>query len=179
MNINKFEAIGIAVSVGAMALALVLLRLETSFSDATNSLNEAAQPAAAIVVQNDDISQGFSDALDADLAEDGKINRLIIDDVVIGSGPEVSEGDTISVHYAGILQNGQQFDNSYTKGKPLTFTVGEGRVISGWERGVIGMQVGGERVLVIPPEYAYGETGAGPIPPDATLIFTIELLDIF
>ena len=82
------------------------------------------------------------------------------------------------VHYSGRLENGQEFDNSQKRGAPLEFTVGAGQVIAGWEQGLLGMKVGGERVLNIPPELAYGEQGIGPIPGGATLTFTIELLEI-
>ena len=177
MKINKFEAIGIAASIGAMVLALGLLRVENSAK--LLSTNEATDlSAAAIVAEGDDTEGGLRVALDQAVNIDGELERLIIDDVVIGSGAEVTEGDTIVVNYVGALQNGQQFDNSYVKGAPFTFTVGEGVVIPGWDRGVLGMQIGGQRVLVVPPAYAYGEDGKGPIPGDATLIFTIELMEI-
>ncbi|MCA9358758.1 FKBP-type peptidyl-prolyl cis-trans isomerase [Candidatus Kaiserbacteria bacterium] len=103
---------------------------------------------------------------------------MVIDDVKVGSGDEVKAGDTVSVHYAGTLKGGKEFDNSKKRGAPFEFTVGEGRVIKGWEEGLIGMKVGGERILVIPPEKAYGEQGIGPIPGNATLVFSIELLEI-
>lgn len=101
-----------------------------------------------------------------------------IEDVKTGTGAEVTEGDTVSVHYSGRFENGQEFDNSKKRGAPLDFTVGAGQVIPGWEQGLLGMQVGGERTLVIPPELAYGEQGIGPIPGGATLYFTVELLEI-
>jgi len=103
---------------------------------------------------------------------------LIIDDVIIGTGAPVEEGDTLAVHYIGRLQNGQEFDNSYKKGVPFTFEVGEGKVIAGWEQGVIGMKEGGQRILVIPSELAYGRGGFGPIPPNAVLVFSIELISV-
>ncbi|MCA9366636.1 FKBP-type peptidyl-prolyl cis-trans isomerase [Candidatus Kaiserbacteria bacterium] len=102
-----------------------------------------------------------------------------IDDVTIGTGPAVENGDTVAVHYVGTLQDGTEFDSSVKRGTPFEFTVGAGQVIQGWEEGVVGMQVGGKRVLVIPPAMAYGEVGFPPvIPPSATLVFTIELLAI-
>jgi FKBP-type peptidyl-prolyl cis-trans isomerase len=100
---------------------------------------------------------------------------MVINDITIGTGPIVQTGDTVRVHYAGRLQDGTEFDNSRKRGEPLEFTVGAGRVISGWEEGLIGMQMGGERILVIPPDKAYGDRGVGPIPGGATLIFSIEL----
>ncbi len=178
MNLNKFETIGIGVSIGAMVLALFLLRVESS-NNLTLTSDTAADQAAAIIVG----SEGNQDAeLATAILEgsspSGEIQRLIIDDVAFGSGPEVVTGDTISVNYIGTLQNGQEFDNSIKRGEPFTFTVGAGRVIAGWEQGVVGMKVGGQRVLVIPSDLAYGDRGAGPIPGDATLVFAIELLSI-
>lgn len=97
-----------------------------------------------------------------------------------GTGEEVKNGDNIAVHYTGTLENGIQFDSSLDRGKPFVFTLGIGQVIKGWDMGVLGMKVGGKRKLVIPPEFGYGETGTpgGPIPPNATLIFEIEILSI-
>jgi hypothetical protein len=103
---------------------------------------------------------------------------LRITDLVIGDGPEAKSGETVSVNYRGTLENGKEFDSSYGRG-PFSFPLGAGRVIKGWDEGVAGMQVGGKRKLVIPPDLAYGERGAGGvIPPNATLIFEVELLQI-
>lgn len=95
-----------------------------------------------------------------------------------GEGPEAAAGDTVSVHYVGCLTDGEKFDASYDRNRPLDFTLGAGRVIEGWEQGVRGMRPGGVRILRIPPELGYGERGTGPIPPDATLLFRVELLSI-
>ncbi len=104
---------------------------------------------------------------------------LRVTDIEVGSGPEAVAGQTVVVHYRGTLENGKQFDASYDRGKPFTFPLGRGQVIKGWDEGVQGMKVGGKRKLVIPPELGYGTRGAGGvIPPNATLIFAVELLDI-
>ncbi|QVL53642.1 MAG: FKBP-type peptidyl-prolyl cis-trans isomerase [Cyanobium sp. M30B3] len=103
---------------------------------------------------------------------------LRITDLVVGDGPEARSGQTVIVNYRGTLQSGKEFDSSYGRG-PFSFPLGAGRVIRGWDEGVAGMQVGGKRKLVIPPDLAYGERGAGGvIPPNATLIFEVELLEI-
>ncbi|MCP4974021.1 MAG: FKBP-type peptidyl-prolyl cis-trans isomerase [Prochlorococcus sp.] len=103
---------------------------------------------------------------------------LRITDLEIGDGPEATAGQTVSVNYRGTLEDGKEFDSSYNRG-PFSFPLGAGRVIQGWDEGVAGMKVGGKRKLVIPPELGYGSRGAGKvIPPNATLIFEVELLGI-
>lgn len=101
-------------------------------------------------------------------------------DLEEGDGPSPEEGDQVTVHYSGWTEDGVLFDSSVERGTPATFTLAEGSVISGWVEGVASMQVGGKRQLIIPPELGYGETGnpAGGIPPNATLIFEVELLEI-
>ena len=108
-----------------------------------------------------------------------EIEKLEIEDITVGDGEEVVSGDLVSVHYAGTLLDGTEFDSSYGRGEPFQFEVGAGRVIKGWEEGLLGMKVGGKRKLTIPPSLAYGEGGIpGAIPPSATLVFEIELLEI-
>ena len=105
--------------------------------------------------------------------------ELQIRDIEKGTGEEANVGETVVVHYTGWLMDGTKFDSSVDRGTPFSFTLGERRVIPGWEQGVEGMQVGGKRELVIPPNLAYGAQGAGGvIPPNATLKFEIELLDV-
>ena len=106
-------------------------------------------------------------------------NNLKITDTIVGTGQEAKVGDLVVVHYTGKLDDGSTFDSSVPRGMPFDFTIGEGRVIAGWEQGVPGMKVGGKRVLVIPPELGYGANGYPPvIPPAATLTFEVELLGI-
>lgn len=102
---------------------------------------------------------------------------VIINDISVGQGPEVKSGDRLSVHYILSLSDGTTVQNSKDFGKPFQFTLGAGEVIPGWEQGFAGMRVGGVRTIIIPPELGYGTNQAGPIPPNSTLVFTIELID--
>jgi FKBP-type peptidyl-prolyl cis-trans isomerase len=100
-------------------------------------------------------------------------------DVVIGTGAEARSGQQVTVHYTGWLTNGKKFDSSRDRNNPFTFPLGRGQVIKGWDLGVAGMRVGGQRRLIIPSDLGYGTRGAGSdIPPNATLIFDVELLGV-
>ena len=100
-------------------------------------------------------------------------------DQVVGAGDVAVAGKTVSVHYTGWLENGKKFDSSVDRGQPFSFPLGAGRVIKGWDEGVQGMKVGGKRKLTIPSDLGYGSRGAGGvIPPNATLIFDVELLAV-
>ena len=105
---------------------------------------------------------------------------LEIEDLQVGEGLEVANGDQVTVHYTGWLIDGTKFDSSLDRGKPFTFELGARQVIQGWDRGVRGMQVGGIRKLTIPPELAYGDraVGGGLIPANSTLVFEVKLLEI-
>ena len=101
------------------------------------------------------------------------------DDVKVGSGAEATPGKTVTVHYVGTLTNGSKFDSSRDRGQGFTFRLGAGQVIQGWDTGVAGMKVGGVRKLTIPPDMGYGARGYPPvIPPNSTLVFEVELLDV-
>lgn len=104
---------------------------------------------------------------------------LVIDEIIEGTGATASAGQTVSVHYTGWLTNGSKFDSSKDRNEPFDFPLGGRRVIAGWDEGVQGMKVGGTRKLTIPPDLGYGARGAGGvIPPNATLVFEVELLEI-
>jgi peptidylprolyl isomerase len=105
---------------------------------------------------------------------------LVVTDITEGDGAEATSGSTVEVHYVGVTHStGEEFDASYNRGQPLSFRLGVGQVISGWDQGVSGMKVGGRRQLVIPPHLGYGDRGAGGvIGPGETLIFVVDLLGV-
>lgn len=137
---------------------------ESTIHDVTASLGPSVEPSPSI-------SEGKMTTLEGGLQ---------IQDIVAGSGAQAGAGDTVSVNYVGMFTDGRKFDNSYDRGQPFQFTLGGGQVIKGWDQGVAGMRVGGKRKLIIPPALAYGQGGAGNglIPPNATLVFEVELLAV-
>lgn len=122
----------------------------------------------------------YNPALNVDFAEMTKTaTGLYIRDLTVGHGAEAVAGSVVSVHYTGWLADGSEFDSSKPSGQPFSFTLGRRQVIDGWDEGVAGMRAGGTRMLVIPPALAYGERGAGgAVPGNATLVFTVELLEV-
>ncbi len=174
---SKVEIAGIALSVTAMAAALYLVTKDDS-SLALSSTSQTAEVGRVFVSDEGDEKNNLRDAIVSAADSTGNLSKLIVDDVVYGTGDEVKVGDTVTVHYIGTLQNGQEFDNSNKRGTPFTFTVGEGKVIKGWEEGIVGMKKGGKRILVVPSDLGYGDKGYGPIPGGANLVFAVDLLDI-
>jgi peptidylprolyl isomerase len=138
----------------------------------------AAGIATAVLV----VAAAVSVTLYFALGDDGsterpQITELVVEDRVIGEGAEAVAGKLLTVDYTGWLEDGTEFDSSIGR-EPYQFTLGQSRVIEGWHQGLVGMKVGGQRKLIIPPHLAYGETGQGSIPPNATLTFEVELLAV-
>ena len=107
------------------------------------------------------------------------MSGLEIEDQIVGDGEEAVAGQTVEVHYTGWLTDGTKFDSSHDRNETFSFKLGGGQVIAGWDQGVAGMKIGGARKLTIPPEMGYGERGAGGvIPPNATLVFKVELIGL-
>lgn len=148
----------------ATSLALVPFGC-TCDKAAETSKTETATPAA--------VASGTTAVAPAESA------GVIIEDITVGTGDEAVEGQQVTVHYVGTLTDGTKFDSSIDRNQPFPFVLGQNQVIKGWDQGLRGMKVGGKRKLTIPPELGYGAEGAGGvIPPNATLVFDVELLSV-
>jgi len=125
-------------------------------------------------------NQETNNSMDSSQQKFKEITELSAEIVKEGTGAEAKSGDKVTVHYVGVLEDGTKFDSSLDRGQPFTFALGAGQVIQGWDLGVVGMKIGEVRRIYIPSEFGYGETGTpgGPIPPNANLIFEVELLGI-
>jgi len=149
----------------ALFVALAVIAVFFVFSPIVPGLNSTNQSAGS------DLSNPYM--------SDNASSGLLIQDTVVGTGAEATPGKLVRVDYTGILQSsGQKFDSSIDRGQPFEFVLGSGQVIPGWEKGIAGMKVGGQRILVIAPELAYGSQQIGPIPPNSTLVFTVQLLEV-
>jgi peptidylprolyl isomerase len=157
-----------------LALSLAACSNQPASTDASHSTTEPATsptPAASQGAQMDTFS------MPANLQSSPSGLQYTIDQP--GTGAQPQPGQTVSVHYTGYLTNGEKFDSSRDRGAPLEFPVGQGRVIKGWDEGIAAMRVGEKRTLVIPPALGYGARGAGRlIPPNATLVFKVELVGV-
>ena len=161
------------------AAALLLLAAcgsggaDASASDAGEAAVEEASPAASTA---DSACEALTSAPTDSMTTTGSGLRHL--QLAEGEGRTAGAGDTVAVHYTGCLTDGTKFDSSRDRGQPIRFVLGTGKVIEGWDEGLQGMRVGGKRILRIPPELAYGSRGGGPIPPNATLLFRVELMEV-
>lgn len=157
-KLSKGEWVAAAVAVVFVSYTLFGANIMSFFQK--NTMNEESQTAAVVksgVVQDP--------------------SGVKTEDIVVGQGAEVKQGDRVSAHYVLSLSGGTVIQNSKDMGVPFQFTLGAGEVIPGWEKGFAGMKVGGVRTITIPPELAYGANQAGPIPPNSTLVFVVELVE--
>jgi FKBP-type peptidyl-prolyl cis-trans isomerase FkpA len=142
----------------------------TEANPTTQSTGEASEPPSAAEPAGGDTFPK---------ADAKETKTLVVKDIKVGTGAEATPGKSVTVQYTGWLLDGTKFDSSRDRNQPFVFPLGGGQVIKGWDQGVAGMKVGGKRVLVIPPDLGYGAQGAGGvIPPNATLVFEIELLKV-
>jgi FKBP-type peptidyl-prolyl cis-trans isomerase len=145
---------------------------------ATNADKSTPPAATATTPPNDSTGASMSGTQAGAAAEVTTPSGLKYQDLVLGDGAVAEAGKRVSVHYTGWLTDNTPFDSSVGRGKPFDFVLGQGQVIRGWDEGVKGMRVHGKRRLTIPSDLGYGPRGQGPIPPNATLIFEVELLDV-
>jgi FKBP-type peptidyl-prolyl cis-trans isomerase len=161
-------------SIILLALLIVAGVAACGDEDSDDGSDPGSQPSAEATEETD--TSGAATCYEEGTTTD---SGLKIEDKVCGDGDVAEAGQLVTVHYVGTLEDGTQFDSSRDRGQPFEFQLGAGMVIPGWDEGVEGMAVGGQRTLTIPPELGYGAEGAGEvIPPDSTLIFEIELLEV-
>lgn len=166
MTLNRNEKI--AVSVGVVVVFGILL-----------GGTILSQSSMSSVGYTDETTSTNDERMMGDPTQNDLPQELTMTDDVAGTGAVAEAGKMVSVHYTGMLPDGTVFDSSVSRGQPFSFALGAGQVIAGWDQGVQGMRVGGKRRLVIPPGMAYGANGVPPvIPPNATLIFDVELLSV-
>ncbi|MCX6385574.1 MAG: FKBP-type peptidyl-prolyl cis-trans isomerase [Solirubrobacterales bacterium] len=179
MNLRNFAVLT------ATLAALAFTACGSSSSDLA-STDSSTTPADTVAVDTTEAATSTPDLATAP-APDPAIpfptgaapKTLVIKDLKIGTGPVAKDGDSVSVNYVGAAFSDQKtFDSSFPRGEPFVFTLGAQEVIAGWDQGVAGMKVGGRRMLVIPPDLGYGEQGQGPIKPNETLVFVVDLLQI-
>lgn len=160
-------------SLPSTLVALVLVALAACAERDEVTLRQHPEPANRVATR-------YGPGLDVDLSamEYRRHNGLYVQDVEVGEGARADSGDVVTVHYTGWLSTGRKFDSSRDRDEPFDVALGYGRVIDGWDQGIVGMRVGGQRRLVVPPALGYGESGTGPIPANATLVFDVELVDV-
>lgn len=174
---NRNAWIAVAVSIVVVGFLLFGDSAVSMFNSAQD-IGASSQTPVTTMDTNTNSQPQATDSQPQAPVQTAPVTTLQIKDTVIGTGAEAKTGNLITVHYVGTLTNGQKFDSSVDRGQPFQFRLGEGRVIQGWEQGFAGMKVGGKRTLIIPPSMGYGANQAGPIPPNSTLVFQVELLKV-
>jgi FKBP-type peptidyl-prolyl cis-trans isomerase len=164
---NKNFLIAVIVGLAALCVFAYIIFVITPFSSTSSENTTANSDTHAAVPANTKPKSNLPQA-----------TELKIEDLKVGDGQEVKSGDTVVMNYVGTLTDGTKFDSSYDRGTPFETKIGVGQVIEGWDKGVVGMKVGGKRRLTIPPSMGYGDQPAGSIPPNSTLIFEVELVSI-
>ncbi len=177
MKFEKDELLGIVISIVVATGFFAALRFDFIPDFSSFAKTEDAAPAEEEIIYLKD-GESIMSLVASAMSSKGRVEKLIVEDTLVGQGDEAMVGSRVTVHYIGMLQNGTEFDNSFKKGTPYTFMVGNEEVIKGWDLGVVGMREGGERILVIPPHLAYGDRSSGPIAANSTLLFAVELISV-
>jgi FKBP-type peptidyl-prolyl cis-trans isomerase len=171
---------GILISLGVMllcGLAVVFYQLSGNNPTATTNYSPTASAPTSTPIQTVSVTSSATPSTSpANVITTPSGLKYV--EVKVGTGATAAAGQQVSVHYTGTLESGQKFDSSRDRGTPFQFNLGGGQVIKGWDEGIAGMKIGGKRKLIIPPDLGYGARGVGPIPPNATLLFDVELMGI-
>ncbi len=168
-TLNKKQPNTLRLNLSLIATLVTLVASALAFNACTKKTDDATKSAATA----ETAKAGTAAKVEADPTD------LMIEDLAVGTGTVATTGKMVSVHYTGWLKDGTKFDSSVDRDQPFSFPLGGGQVIQGWDKGVEGMKVGGRRKLTIPYQMAYGEGGRPPvIPPKATLIFEVQLLEV-
>ncbi len=175
MQFNRFEVIGISTALVVVVLGFAAVHYMSLNDD--HSGIETAQKEDRTVQLPADTGENRAEVartLVSGLSSSGAVTELVVQDIQTGSGAVVEEGDVVTLRYAASLTDGTALGGT----EPVTFPVGSGEMIEGFEQGVLGMRTGGVRTLIVPPELAYGNHGNAVIPRDATILFVVELLEV-